>query len=181
MLKLQKNRDPGSYENSSVFWTGAECIIEGCTEMAGTAWDDEHCWRHNADRMDETVKIIKEIRRKLYAGELDIEEPEPEPSPVEKPVAVDPKQTSMLPGGKDFRRLINTLDPIMPSELDKYIKLGGHDGKPVPDIPAIRGKAAKIDSPDIELDWYPISQMVTDSDSNLYLARWLYEQKAGRP
>lgn len=177
MSEFPAYRDPGSKENSSEHWTGAECDIDGCEKMAGTAWEKHLCWEHNAERMDGVGDTIKEIRRKIDAGEL-IPEPDHIVEPNKKVEEEEAETMGMAPEQNHIARLVNVLDPMMGNDSDDYVELSGHDGKQQPAIRVLTSKAAKISSPDIELEFYPLSQLRTDLVGNIFMKTWLYRKNA---
>lgn len=63
--QLPDYKNPHSYGNSSVYWTGKKCIEKGCTENAGTNWSPYWCWKHNAERMDRIDSSLNDIAKTI--------------------------------------------------------------------------------------------------------------------
>jgi len=63
MDKLIACYDPNHEGNSSIHWTGKECVENGCHSPAGTAWSPYWCFEHNMQRMkriDASFEAISE-------------------------------------------------------------------------------------------------------------------------
>ncbi len=180
MSEVPGYRDPDCWANSDVWWNGAECEADGCEKMAGTKWGPDLCWEHNAEQMEEFREMLRDTADGNYGDEIEQEKnmSREENSSSEKSLPEE-SQEGVAPQQNHFHSLIDRLDPIMGSDMGMFTRIKGHDEKPNPAIrlltPEPKG-AAKIDSPDVELTWYPTSQLATNINGELFMANWLFEK-----
>lgn len=53
--------DPSHPGNSVEHHTGKECIEDGCSSPAGTAWSMLFCQKHNAERIKRITRQLDEV------------------------------------------------------------------------------------------------------------------------
>lgn len=59
---METYQDPSHHFNGIEYHTGKQCIEQGCTEPAGTAWSVHWCQKCNAKRMKRIVEILTRVR-----------------------------------------------------------------------------------------------------------------------
>lgn len=57
--------DPDDVGNSWRYYTGKDCIEEGCYFPAGTAWSPHWCFGHNVERMKRISKSMEDIAKRF--------------------------------------------------------------------------------------------------------------------
>lgn len=68
MLPCHDQDDP---RNGSEYWTGKECIENGCHAPAGTAWSPLWCFDHNSERIRRIDEQFDRIGQGFGAGHND--------------------------------------------------------------------------------------------------------------
>jgi hypothetical protein len=66
-------KDPSSPGNGKRYRTEKKCIVEGCNELAGTAWGKYWCFKHNVERIDGIGKSLEKICASLNGKEKEHE------------------------------------------------------------------------------------------------------------
>jgi len=61
MSELPAYADLNNPGNGPDHRTGKPCIVEGCTEEAGTAWSPHWCPQHNIERMSRITRQLRAI------------------------------------------------------------------------------------------------------------------------
>ena len=58
---INKYTDPDSDGNHPRYRTGKECVTEGCSRPAGTAWSEHFCFECNVDRMQRVDDLLDKV------------------------------------------------------------------------------------------------------------------------
>jgi hypothetical protein len=66
-LNMKPWEDPENVANSEIYYTGEECIEEGCHNPAGTAWSEDWCQVCNAKRINKEKKY-KKTANNMHGG-----------------------------------------------------------------------------------------------------------------
>ena len=70
---MEEYEDPDNESNSPKYHTGQECIEDGCTNPAGTAWSPHFCFECNSKRFKKIDagfdKLLKKFKEKVIMGE----------------------------------------------------------------------------------------------------------------
>lgn len=190
-----KSYDPYAKEHEKDFWTGAECDTDGCENMAGSPWSTDLCRECYEKLQQENRSEMGKLAAKIRDGSLVRERREQakkvgpteidRAETVEKGAAEDgqekssPEESSMDPEANHIRRLLDVLDPLAESEKSRYVKLSGIDGNPVPRVDVLTDNAARLITEEFHPNFFPLSQMATDFEGNIYIVDWLYQKKGG--
>jgi len=77
-----------------------------------------------------------------------------------------------------YQDLLGCVDVLMYGENDLYTILPGWEDLPRPNVKLVTDQAAMLECDTIPETWIPLSLLRCDTEGNLHLVNWKYEELA---